>query len=149
MAELYRVVDVAAATHIANAEAASTTHPWSAAMYAESIESQDQVLAYHTEEQQPIGFAVLLQVLDEAHLQNIFICRPWQRLGYGHQLLQQLMQYAAEQGASRMLLEVRESNQAARRLYQNCGFCETGLRKHYYRTDNGLREHAILMEAEL
>lgn len=149
MAELRRVVDVLSAANIANAEAASTTHPWSAAMYAASIEGQDQVFAYHTEQQQVVGFAVLLQVLDEAHLQNIFICQPWQRLGHGRQLLRQLMQHSARQGASRMLLEVRESNQAARWLYLSCGFRETGLRKHYYRTDSGPREHAILMEAQL
>ncbi|MEQ6291724.1 ribosomal protein S18-alanine N-acetyltransferase [Vogesella sp. GCM10023246] len=149
MAELCRIVDVLAAADIANAEAASTTHPWSSTMYAESIEGQDQVFAYHAEQQQAIGFAVLLQVLDEAHLQNVFICQPWQRLGHGRQLLQQLMQHAAKQGASRMLLEVRESNLAARQLYLSCGFRETGQRKHYYRTDSGPREHAILMEAQL
>lgn len=149
MAELRRVVDVLASADIANAEAASTPHPWSAAMYAESIEGQDQVFAYHVAPQQSIGFAVLLQVLDEAHLQNVFICQPWQHQGHGRQLLQQLMQHAAGQGACRMLLEVRESNLAARRLYLSCGFCETGLRKHYYRTDSGPREHAILMEAQL
>ncbi|MFC3533980.1 ribosomal protein S18-alanine N-acetyltransferase [Vogesella facilis] len=149
MAELRRIVDSVAAEAIASAEAGSCAHPWSAAMYADSIAGQDLVFAYHLAPEQAIGFAVLLQVLDEAHLQNVFVCQPWQRQGHGRQLLQQLMQYAASQGASRMLLEVRESNHAARQLYLSCGFSETGRRKHYYRTADGPREHAILMEAPL
>lgn len=116
-------------------------------MYADSLSGQDQVYAFRDAEGQILGYAVLLVILDEAQLQNIFICQSCQRQGHGRRLLQQLMQLAASQGATRMLLEVRESNHAARALYAGCGFVESGLRKHYYRNDHGPREHAILMEA--
>lgn len=118
-------------------------------MYAGSIAGQDQVYAYLGTDGKVLGYAVLLLILDEAQLQNIFICRSSQRHGHGRRLLQQLMNSAASQGASRMLLEVRESNHAARALYAGCGFVESGLRKHYYRNDHGPREHAVLMEATL
>lgn len=118
-------------------------------MYADSLAGQDQVYAYRDTDGRVLGYAVLLLILDEAQLQNIFICQPSQRLGHGRSLLQHLMSSAASQGASRMLLEVRESNHAARALYAGCGFVESGLRKHYYRNDLGPREHAVLMEAAL
>lgn len=118
-------------------------------MYADSLTGQDQVYAYRDASGQVLGYAVLLIILDEAQLQNIFICQPSQRQGHGRRLLQQLMSSAASQGAVRMLLEVRESNHVARALYAGCGFVESGLRKHYYRNDHGPREHAVLMEATL
>ncbi|WP_174875263.1 ribosomal protein S18-alanine N-acetyltransferase [Vogesella oryzae] len=149
MLELHLVDDITTAEAIAQAEASCTPHPWSAAMYAESISGQDQVFAYNSASAQTIGYAVILQVLDEIQLQNIFISKPWQRQGYGRKLLQLLMELAAKQNCSRMLLEVRESNLAARELYLSCGFKETGLRKQYYRSDSGPRENAILMEASL
>ncbi|WP_231895272.1 ribosomal protein S18-alanine N-acetyltransferase [Vogesella sp. LIG4] len=149
MAELQRLLAPAAAIELAAAEAACCAHPWSSGMYADSLAGQDQVYVYREEDGTVLGYAVLLLILDEAQLQNIFICQPQQRRGHGRRLLQQLMQLAASQGATRMLLEVRDSNHAARALYAGSGFVECGLRKHYYRTEHGPREHAVLMEAAL
>ena len=42
-------------------------------------------------------------------------------------------------------LEVRESNQTARQLYDKLGFNEVTLRKNYYPTSTGERENAIVM----
>jgi ribosomal-protein-alanine N-acetyltransferase len=52
------------------------------------------------------------------------------------------MRHAARQGAELMTLEVRVSNDPARRLYAKLGFRVAGRRPHYYK-DN--LEDAILM----
>ena len=54
----------------------------------------------------------------------------------------------SEAGLQRCMLEVRESNLAARALYENNGFIVDGVRPRYYRTDQG-SEDALLMSRRL
>ncbi len=66
-------------------------------------------------------------------LENIVVAAEQQRQGVGTALLQAMMTEARTAAASSVLLEVRESNLAARRLYEKAGFAEEGRRKAYYR----------------
>lgn len=79
-----------------------------------------------------VAHLVAQQVLDEWHLQYIVVAKRCQRRGVGTQLLEEFISFAKEANGSLILLEVRESNQSARRLYQQLGFQEVGLRKDYY-----------------
>jgi ribosomal-protein-alanine N-acetyltransferase len=128
---------------MATLESRSTAHPWSEGQYRGSFESGHQLIIAQRGTE-VIGLAVIMQVRDEAHLLNIVIDHDWQGQGLGRQLLGELMQQMRQQGALRMFLEVRESNTVARALYESMGFSECGIRKHYYRAEQG-REHAILM----
>lgn len=136
----------ASASMLARLEADATTHGWSERNYQDSIEADH---AFYCLEQEDAGFAVVMPLLDEAELLNIVIAAPQQGQGLGQVLLSGVLQQLRQQGCQRILLEVRASNTPARRLYQRCGFRETGLRKHYYPAEHGQREHAILMEASL
>lgn len=95
-----------------------------------------------------IGFAVTQMVLDELSLLTLGVRRDWQRRGIARQLVQALTEQASEQGAAVLMLEVRKSNAPARSLYRRLGFVETGVRKGYYRAEEG-REDAILMALTL
>jgi len=53
------------------------------------------------------------------------------------------MEQARREQARRVHLEVRESNTAARKLYERWGFREVGRRKSYY---SGPPEDALLLE---
>lgn len=88
------------------------------------------------------GFAGMWTVYDEAHITTIGIDPAWQGLGLGELLLAALIDEAIRRGADRLTLEVRVSNEIARRLYQKYGFQVIGQREAYY-TDN--RENALLM----
>lgn len=136
----------ASAHSLAILEAAATTHGWSEGNYQDSISAGHP---FYCLDQQEIGFAVVMPVLDEAELLNIVIAAPQQGRGLGRQLLNGLIQDLKQQGCLRLFLEVRASNIPARALYQRCGFRESGLRKNYYPGSDGQREHAILMEASL
>ena len=54
--------------------------------------------------------------------------------------------YAAECKIENILLEVRESNTAARSLYDSLGFRPVGVRKNYYKNPV---ENAILMDLRI
>ena len=55
------------------------------------------------------------------------------RRGLGKRLLSEFLDLARARSAEAVFLEVRESNLAARRLYEKCAFLESGRRKDYYR----------------
>jgi ribosomal-protein-alanine N-acetyltransferase len=52
--------------------------------------------------------------------------------GTGTALLQALVDEADKRGYEEVLLEVREDNPRARRLYLRHGFAEAGIRRGYY-----------------
>lgn len=95
-----------------------------------------------------IAYGVMMQVLDEAHLLNLSVKRSWQGRGYGYALLSHFLALARSNGAVRMFLEVRPSNEHALALYTRCGFEPVGVRRGYYPSVTG-REDAIVMAADL
>ena len=88
------------------------------------------------------GYAGYWLVVDEAHLSTLAVDPALRRHGIGERILREAMRQAVRQGADLMTLEVRVSNDAARRLYAKLGFRDVGRRPHYYK-DN--LEDAILM----
>ncbi len=84
------------------------------------------------EEPAPLAFAEFLPVVDECQLYNIAVLPKWQRHGLGRMLLQRVLGEAREAGLQQCVLEVRESNAAARALYGSAGFTVSGRRKDYY-----------------
>ena len=77
----------------------------------------------------------------EWEIENIAIAGPARRRGLGTRLLGELLDLARAQGAESVFLEVRESNHAARALYEKWSFIESGRRKKYYKDPE---EDAIL-----
>lgn len=95
---------------------------------------------------QPVGYAGMCTVIDEAHVTNIAVLRAYRGRKWGERLLRELMKTASDLGMQRMTLEVRVSNEVAQNLYRKLGFKPAGLRKGYY-SDN--QEDALIMWAEL
>jgi ribosomal-protein-alanine N-acetyltransferase len=118
-------------------------YPWSRGNFSDSLDAGYSGWVYE-EEGRIIGYAVLMLVLDEAHLLNISIARSHQGRGLGRALLEYMMQIARGHGAANIFLEVRPSNQAAIQLYESTGFNEMAIRRGYYPAANG-REDAVLM----
>ena len=95
------------------------------------------------------GFAICQTVLDEATLFNIAIDPQKQGLGLGRELLNELITQLRQKGILTLWLEVRESNKKAQVLYDSLGFNQVDIRKNYYPTPDGKREHAVVMAAYL
>lgn len=93
---------------------------------------------------QVAGFCILQPVLDEANLLLMAIDPAQQGQGLGYQLLEASV-VMLKNNPVQIFLEVRESNQAAIKLYEKSGFHQIDLRKNYYPNANGSREHAIIM----
>ncbi|TCW32194.1 ribosomal protein S18-alanine N-acetyltransferase [Gulbenkiania mobilis] len=137
--------DLAAIAALAKA---GTPYPWSEHQYRGSLEAGHAVWLAE-DETGLLAVAVILNAAGEAELLDIVVSPACRRAGLATCLLQQVIQHLKQAGATRMLLEVRQSNAPAQALYARLGFRSCGVRKQYYPSANGLREDAILMEKQL
>jgi ribosomal-protein-alanine N-acetyltransferase len=78
------------------------------------------------------GFLIANRIGLEWELENIAVASGARRRGLASALLGHFLDVAKQQGSQSVILEVRASNAAARSLYANYGFAETGRRRHYY-----------------
>lgn len=92
------------------------------------------------------SFAVFWNIVDETHIGTIAVHPDYRNQGLGTVFLRELLSISKKEGMVRALLEVRESNLQAIKLYKKFGFEVDGIRKKYYR-DNG--ENALLLSAPL
>jgi ribosomal-protein-alanine N-acetyltransferase len=79
-----------------------------------------------------VGFIVGHQVEDEWEIENIAVTGSARRCGLGSRLVGELLDLVRSRGGKSVFLEVRESNRAARSLYEKWAFIEVGRRKMYY-----------------
>jgi ribosomal-protein-alanine N-acetyltransferase len=96
-----------------------------------------------------LGYFVALPGFEETHLLNLTVAPPHQGQGHGRAMLARLATWARHRGDAALWLEVRTSNQGARRLYRQHGFVEVGLRRGYYPADRQAREDAVVMQLDL
>lgn len=121
--------------------------PWTVGNFSDSMEAGYGCWRM-SEQGLPVGYAVLMMVIDEAHILNISVTRACQGRGLGRRLLDHLARVAWQAGARQLLLEVRPSNASALALYEKRGFEVIGRRKGYYPAPGG-REDAIVMRLAL
>lgn len=88
------------------------------------------------------GFVIVRKNFDAWEIMQIVIDFQYQRQGLATQLLKFVIHEAQKNGMERIQLEVRKSNDAAIKLYLQCGFREVGERKQYYPD----KEDALLMD---
>ncbi|MCU1242230.1 MAG: rimI [Candidatus Acidoferrum typicum] len=93
-----------------------------------------------------VGFLAARQVADEAEILNIAVYCDFRRKGVASTLLLAALDNFRRSAITRVFLELRESNQPARALYERHGFVPAGIRKSYYRDPT---EHALCMQKKL
>ncbi len=91
---------------------------------------------------QVIGYGGIWLVAGEAQVMRVAVRKNLRGRGLGLRLARALLIKAWELGAEAITLEVRESNQAARAVYEKCGFTSVGIRPHYYEDNH---EGAVIM----
>ena len=79
------------------------------------------------------GFAIARCGLDEWEIENVVVALQHRRRGIGRKLVEEILHAARSAEVRAVLLEVRESNAAARHLYERLGFVDAGRRPGYYR----------------
>lgn len=121
--------------------------PWTLVNFRDSIRAGYSCWVCRSSPQELIGYGVMMLAAGEAHLLNLTVDRPFQRMGYGNRLLRHLMNTARSYGAQKVFLEVRPSNVAGLGLYARNGFGQVGTRRDYYPARGG-REDALVLALE-
>jgi ribosomal-protein-alanine N-acetyltransferase len=79
-----------------------------------------------------VGYLLFWRLGAELELHKIAVGRAWQRQGHAARLLEFFIQAGRSWGSERAVLEVRESNVAAMRLYERYAFRPVARRSDYY-----------------
>jgi ribosomal-protein-alanine N-acetyltransferase len=129
-------------------EEASFTNPWTRDMYVAELKNTGVSFFYLARDKgrQIVGFCSFWRVLDELHINNLAVVPEWRRQGVATALLRRVMDEAARFGIRRTMLEVRQSNTAARQLYERFGFVVAGTRSKYY--TNPIEDALVLWREE-
>ncbi|MCQ2511985.1 MAG: ribosomal protein S18-alanine N-acetyltransferase [Lachnospiraceae bacterium] len=120
--------------------------PWSEASIAHYMETGNNVFVVAKAGKDVIGYAAVMCVLDEGNLVSIAVEADYREMGIASELLDIAYDMSQERGVTSINLEVRESNEAAIRLYEKEGFEKIGLRKNFY---SNPKEDAVLYLKQL
>ena len=112
-------------------ERATFPDPWPFSAFESEIDSEappmlalcDGALA---------GYICRMLGPEELHITNMAVAPVHRRKGIGAMLLADTLEFAAGKGCRWAYLDVRPSNEAAQRLYEQFGFVEIFRRRKYY-----------------
>jgi ribosomal-protein-alanine N-acetyltransferase len=115
-------------------ETASFNNPTTREWYESELLRPDVcfIFVIRIPEARVAGFCAFWRVVDQIHINNLAVHPNHRRQGLGSVLLDGVLAEAAHLGASHATLEVRRSNEAARRLYERAGFAAVAVRTSYY-----------------
>lgn len=114
---------------------------YDAARVRRSIGDRDTLVLVACERDVLAGFAIMDFGDERTHLVLLAVQPAKRRRGIGRAMLEWLLESARTAGIASVHLELRASNEAARRFYRALGFSETVLMPRYY----GGREAAMRM----
>lgn len=119
---------------------------WPAASVREVLEWKGILGLASEAKGEVVAFLIARRVRDEAEVLNLAVSPESRRRGEGGALLRAAVVEFRKRGASRLFLEVRESNSAGIAFYAKHSFSKVGRREGYYRDPV---EAAIVMEIRL
>jgi len=121
-------------------------YPWSSGFFLQELQVACARSILAEIDGRVCGYVLFWLLPGSIDVHNLAIAPDHRRLGIARMLMHQVVATASAQSATRVTLEVRLSNEPAKRLYASLGFVQTGLRKGYY-SDDG--EDAFTMALEL
>jgi ribosomal-protein-alanine N-acetyltransferase len=124
-------------------------HPWTRGNFIDSLASDYIAWTVRDADGWLVGYFLMMDMVDEAHLLNVAVCPSMQKEKLGLYLLDKIAAIARGMNLESVLLEVRPSNLRALNIYERYGYKEIGRRKNYYPAHNGQREDAIVMRLAL
>ncbi len=134
--------------HVHVIEKSCFTTPWDISSFKYELRHKRTILKVAVFNNRIIGYVCIRTILDITHVLNLVVLPEFRRMGIGSRLLQdglkELTNLRPDTGL--ILLEVRESNTPAIKLYEKSGFKIRGKRTGYYHMPN---EDAVIMKLKI
>ena len=131
---------------VAEIEHQSFSDAWSERAILETLEQNNSVCFVAEKAGKRVGYLLGYTAVDEVEIARIAVIDEMKRQGVGHALMLALKAWSKEHQIAKVLLDVRESNQAAGAFYAREGFVNDGVRKAFYQDP---KEDAVLMSLEI
>ena len=107
--------------------------PWSEKSFLDACMTPENIyLVAETEDGSIAGYCGLWTALGEGNITNMAVAETYRKCGVGRKLMEAMEQEGRRMDVSIFFLEVRESNEAARHLYDSMGYTNIGTRKRFY-----------------
>lgn len=119
---------------------------WSEKSVLETLSQPNTICLMAEKAGRAAGYILAYTAAQEAEIIRIAAAKELQRQGVASALMEELEMLCRTQGISKILLDVRSGNVAARALYEKSGFIEDGIRQYFYENP---REDAVLMSKAL
>ncbi|MBT9536695.1 MAG: ribosomal protein S18-alanine N-acetyltransferase [Nitrospirae bacterium] len=127
-------------------ERLSFSTPWSEILFFNEIYKQRSIPKVAVIGDRIAGYICANHVADEGHILNLAVHPDFGRRGIANTLVENILEELKENACRFLYLEVRASNNAARKLYEGFGFSVVGTRKGYYTEP---KEDAVIMMLRL
>jgi len=129
-------------------ERSSYRYPWSSGFFLQELQVACARSILAEIDGRICGYVLFWLLPGSIDVHNLAVAPDLRRLGIARMLLRQVVSNAQVQSATRVTLEVRQSNEPAKKLYASLGFTQTGLRKGYY-SDDGEDAYTMALELEV
>lgn len=130
---------------IAELEKCCFNDPWSENSIASELNNRLSCWLVALDGDVVIGYVGSQSVLGETDMMNIAVHPGYRNQGVATELINTLIDKLSKRGSHSLMLEVRQTNEAAKNLYMALGFETVGIRKNYYRNP---REDALILRKE-
>lgn len=127
-------------------EESSFSTPWSKESIRNDLINPVTTYLVAEKEGQITGYIGVWNVMSEGQITNVAVDPNCRGKGIGQKLVQQLLEHAKACELEVLILEVRQSNIAAQKVYSKAGFKEIAVRKNYYTHP---KEDAMIMALSL
>lgn len=117
--------------------------PWSRKSIRSTLREDRSCMLVAEEGGVLCGYLNSTYLFEELNLNRIAVSPDFRRKHIAASLLSALFAFCAEHSLTRLMLEVREGNLPARRLYESFGFISLGERKNFYQNPP---EAGVIME---
>ena len=104
---------------------------WDLKMLTSSFNSNN-LLGFTVIEDSPIAFITYSQTGDSVDIFDVYVLEEYRKKGYADKLISLVEDSVKEDGATKILLEVKEDNEKAINLYIKKGYKKISERKKYY-----------------
>jgi [ribosomal protein S18]-alanine N-acetyltransferase len=130
---------------IVEIERSSYADPWKENLFTGALGADGKYLFVDEQRKELAGYVVFEPVLDEGHITNLAVDKKYRGRGIATGLLNKVLDLAEELNVKSIFLEVKESNEAAKKLYSKFGFKQIARRKSYY---SAVNEDALILRLE-
>lgn len=111
---------------------------WNYNIFVNELKNKESTYIIAKQNNEIIGFAGITIILDVADITNIVVKKNFRGKGISKILLENLITLCKLNKCSKINLEVNEKNTIAINLYKKYNFKQVGMRKNYYKKENGL-----------